>query len=353
MAAVKNFDKLFLSFCFVLVAIACAKKDSDSTPARKQNPAAPTAPAPDQNSNGRAGDATRAGQAQQAPKASEIVGEYAQLGSDKLILEQKNILNIEKDKKKKDLSQKVANSIQWMDSRINEKNVTIDLLLKNEGESEAKPESLTGSMVGDMATIQNKSNSIKGKLECKVKDKEVCLTYLLNLNFKLNANVRIIVRKSDAKISIVKNEIEQPTEDMKNLIEIIQNSQKGSSTSNSIKKVLVETFEVVNAKTMVRFSIVTENGELIGWRGYLIKILPEKSITASTLEKSIHIESLLEIVSNPDSLGSKIQDSIEQAQVVEIKDGSKFDLDLTLKKNKEEKVQSVRIEIERVGNEAQ
>jgi hypothetical protein len=135
---------------------------------------------------------------------------------------------------------------------------------------------------------------LEAKVICLDRIETRCFSTLIELtDTKLaGASAIIISQKTNANFKFKAREETQSNQPLDVLNRYLLNTEKRLDTAQSLRSILVETFEVINGKSATRIAFIARNGEVISFQGPLLKSATDTDLTNIVLDLNYDLEDL-------------------------------------------------------------
>jgi len=254
-----------------------------------------------------------------------IPGVYGETGLNsirRLITEDLAQNNKGKEREASDFSKSIKNFDITIDTTNNRVILTLTL--------EQKPISLAGFIdsTGVARIKATSSNQIEAKVICLDRIETQCFTALVKLKDLSRNGVTslILSQKTNANFNFKALEASHSSSPLKTLSDYLLNTEKRSSTNQSIRSILVETFEVIGAKAATRIAFIARDGEVIKVQGPLLKSLTGSELTNIPLEVSYEFYDLVPFEEYVGDLKSNLAETISEVALIQYNTQEKMTL---------------------------
>ena len=227
------------------------------------------------------------------------------------------------DKATKERDLKAAESIRAVNVRLDRRtgdaavNVIMHVGNKNENILLAGALDVRGST---KLVATNSKTAISGHLVCMDKDQKNCFTAYIRLNIGAagkRATVAVISRKTNANYHFNMPQTMSGHGAFEKLVNMFANTDKQIKSGNSIKTIIVETFEVLHARSGIRITVLSQEGEMVSASGPLLGAADGDFLTNVRMNMSnMPLEDFAELKSARASYKTGVQSSLSQVRMI-------------------------------------
>ncbi|MBX2995395.1 MAG: hypothetical protein KF681_11245 [Bdellovibrionaceae bacterium] len=251
----------------------------------------------------------------------DFITSYTGAGDDYLrgYLTQK--MNSVRDDSVRSRNQAAANSVRGVRTRIDREtgDVLVSVVRDKGGRTETVVLGGTLSAEGTTALIAQNNSGVKGSLVCLDRNVRTCFVASIRLEIGRpgsKAVVRVISRKTNANFDWrFPRSFNQANREFNRLVEMFANTERKNGQRNSLRRVLVETFEIINGRSGVKMSLVSNENEVIVGSGPLLGAQGGGIVTNVEFGRDPHIEDLVDYENGRD-FKSNMHDSISDFRMI-------------------------------------
>ena len=227
------------------------------------------------------------------------------------------------DKASKARNVKVAESIRAVNVRLDRRtgdaavNVIMHVGSKNENILLAGALDARGTT---KLVATNSKMAISGHLVCMDQNEKTCFTAYVRLSINeagKKAIVGVISRKTNANYDFKMPKTMSGNGSFEKLVKMFDNTSRGIKGSNSVKTVIVESFEVINGRSGLRVTVLSQEGEMISASGPLLGANDGDFLTNVRMNLSnLPLEDFAELKNPRASYKTGIQKSLSQVRMI-------------------------------------
>ncbi len=162
-------------------------------------------------------------------------------------------------------------------------------------------------------------SNVKGSLVCLDLNVRTCYVAAIRLEIGHSGGksvVRVISRKTNANFDFrLPRQYVQGAREFNRLVEMFANTEQKNGQRNSLRRVLVETFEVINGRSGVKMSLVSNENEVIVGSGPLLGSTGGGVVTNVEFGRDQHLDDLVDY-ENGRNFKAGIHDSIQDFRMI-------------------------------------
>jgi hypothetical protein len=277
---------------------------------------------------------------------------YAKMGNDSAVEVLAGELDKVSSSKKRQRNLLAAGDIDSIESKLDKESQFLDVDVVYEGKSAVQESEALGGILKDFRAKLGSKGQFEGRLQCldqAAAEANMCYTAEVDLHNKVTgADVKAIVRHSNATVDLLDSDVTDPSPEFKHLLRMFKASLDGNLCGECIFRTLdFETTEIVHGKSIVRISFVGSDNQVIGLFGSLKVPNKQAPYSVGILRKDIRPQSVLYSIDDPAKIRTDLQDTIIDAQLMGTANASEFDLILNVKGTADEPVQKINLRIKR------
>lgn len=218
----------------------------------------------------------------------------------------------DEDKRQKNLS--LARSIESVRARVDV--VASQAVVTIGSKRSSTPIILSGQMgQNGNARLSSRSSGMTGTMTCLDLNNSTCYVSLIRVRSQ-GAVAAIIVRHTAADANVNIPQDRKGTNDFLRLVDLFSNTKERNGEPNSLREILVQSFEVINGVSGIKVSIISKENQLITASGPLVGASDGSKLTNVIMQRDLNLEDLIE-VERHSAFKTDLNHAIQEIRMVE------------------------------------
>jgi hypothetical protein len=321
------------------ITVAPGQPQAPAQPAQPQTPGQPQSPAQPQTPS--------------QPSVVMNLGErYTGAGDDYLRDYLLSKLNSVQDQNIKKRNQAEAEKIQQVRTNIDRETGDVLVTVKRQNNGKVQTIMLGGSLnVAGIAQLAPANNqAIRGTLLCLDRSEQTCFTARIRLEIGEPGNrgiVNIISRRTLANFDYKYPATMGNNREFRRLVDLFDNTERKNGNTHSLRTILVDSFEVMNGRSAIKFSLISHQDEVIVASGPLLAPEDGGILTNVDMERELYLEDLVDLQNNR-NFKTSMHKSLNDVRMISNDGQKRFTLSMTVRPDENGDESTLRVTFVRV-----